>query len=224
MSYFVPVLPDECADTVRGTFINASELNSSSSLPVQDKSSLIEIEHEDKLWQNKSFTFNSQTCREKGDNAEQLFLDACNKQKWTQKHFKEAQEYDYKHHVDCIMKINDKELWVDVKCCRSLRRGWAEQSEYMWVELNNNGWLFGGKANVIAQKINDAQFALLDRLKLCDYVKATVQVHLPIVPYPEQSYMRVYLRDSKKNGFTLRHALSLISLKDAFLACGCGVI
>lgn len=64
-----------------------------------------------------------------------------------------------------------EEYWVDVKSLRATRRHWALQSEYMWVELNCGGWLFGGKATIVAQQINENSFVLLDREKLCEYVK-----------------------------------------------------
>jgi len=103
-----------------------------------------------------------------------------------------------------------------------MRYRWPEQGEFMWVELNNTGWLFGGKATVIAQQVTPTTFCLFDRLKLCDYVKQNVLVQQPVVPYPEQAYLRVYLRISPTNGF--RHLLSVLRVEDAFKECGCGIL
>jgi len=227
MSYFNPVLPDETGETVVGKLQDDKVVrnwNVPLPLPLLESDLLECSEAEGQTgWQNQRTTFNSKDCQERGQKAEKLFIQKCAEKGWNQKFIKEAKEYDYKFHVDAMFKVRDNfEMWVDVKCCRAMRYRWPEQGEYMWVELNNTGWLFGGKATVIAQQVTPNTFCLFDRLKLCDYVKHNVLVQQPVVPYPEQAYLRVYLRISPTNGF--RHLLSVLKVEDAFKECGCGIL
>jgi hypoxanthine phosphoribosyltransferase len=140
---------------------------------------------------------------------------------WKLKYVKESEEYDWKYHVDFMIQMpSGKEAWFDVKCMRSLRRGWSPQSKYMWVELTQNGWLFGGKSSHIAQQITEDTFALFDKKELEKYVKEKVKTYLPVVHFPEECFERVYIREhnSKQN------VLSLIDTQDAFRVAGCGLI
>ena len=231
-SYFIPILPDESGETVRGKIISNEEIfkwKINNEIPTIF-STLQECNpSESKVgWMNSPYTITSQDRLDRGNDAEQKFLQACEKKGWVKKYIKDAQLYDYKYHVDLMIKIDknnsNEEMWVDVKCCRSVRRGWAEQSEYLWVELNTSGWLFGGHATVIAQKMNETTFCLLDRQKLCDFVQKKVIVGMPVVPYPEQAFNRVYLREGTKNGYTTKNILSMVSTKEAFEECGCEII
>lgn len=222
--YFTPIFPDQTGDTVKssilGDHIKWIPLISMKTI----ESNLEETTESEK---NKSFSklsFQSDICQQKGKKAEELFLlkvstETC----WKHKKIKNSDEYDYKHHVDVMVKLSEssnEEYWFDVKCMRSLRRGWSEQSEYMWVELNTTGWLFGGKATHIAQQIGLNTFAIFDKIKLQEYVKLCVNVNEPIVPYPEQSYHRVYLRKSLYK----TSVLSLIKTEDAFKFAGCKIL
>lgn len=227
MSYFKPIYPEESNETVKGKLFSSEELKewkSYQNITGVDSSIKKEVVKLDKVFKNE-FSFNSLICKERGDEAEKIFVEACLKQGWIQKYVEDIASMDYIDHVDFIMKITDStEIWVDVKCCRSLRRGWSEQSEYMFVELNNSGWLFGGKNNIIAQKMNSTDFCLFDKVLLQEYVKNVVDTNKNLVPYPEQSFNRVYCRESKRNGYSIKHFLSLISTKDAYKHCGVKII
>lgn len=225
--YFQPVLPEESAETVRtsilpieliGTWVSPKQIPTCSS-------TLDEVECKNETKEHKFLSFVSEACKDKGNDAEKLFLSLCERRGWMPKAVKNADEYDYKYHVDAMIKMPlNQEMWVDVKCMRSLRRGWSPQSEYMWVELNSSGWLFGGKATVVAQQVTDNAFALFDRDALAKYVKEVVDVRSPVVPYAEQSYLRVYLRETRVKTRTLLSTLSLIKTEDAYRVAGCGIL
>jgi hypothetical protein len=226
--YFEPVLPDESAETVRSSVLKSEEIKSWVAPKIIPTciSSLEEIDCYDEAEKEYRFlSFISEKCKVKGNDAEKLFIKLCSDRGWKPKVVKNSEEYDYKHHVDAMIKVGDgKEIWVDVKCMRSLRRGWSPQSEYMWVELHSTGWLFGGKATVVAQQITETAFALFDRIALSEYVKDIVDVKSPVVPFAEQSYLRVFLRETKGALRKKVSVLSLVKTEDAFKHAGCGLL
>jgi hypothetical protein len=183
-AYFEPVYPMETSETVKGNLIQSEDaiIWNTPLIPRTIVSNLKEKKINDNVFlttivpqRREKVAFFSEECKSRGSNAEKLFLDlAILKKKWIPKIIEEASKYDYLYHVDFMFKNPDnslEEYWVDVKSLRATRRHWALQSEYMWVELNCGGWLFGGKATIVAQQINENSFVLLDREKLCEYVK-----------------------------------------------------
>lgn len=229
--YFVPVFPDETADTVRTSALSWDDVrawpvplplptlvSTLKELPWPEGASAADKEH-------RFLNFKSAACKAKGNEAEAEFLELCSTRGWAPKHTAEAEAYDYMHHVDAMLKVSHEgECWVDVKCMRALRRGWAPQSEYMWVELHASGWLMGGKATCVAQQIAPRKFALFDRDALATYVRGAVNVTAPVVPYAEQSFLRVFVRETKGVAHNTRSVLSLVRTQDAFAAAGCGFL
>lgn len=239
--WFEPMFPPEYAETVR-----ASE----NTKDFSDKAKLWEIPHclafvdmthqnveetDDPPPENKFryLSFQSSECQKTGLQAEQEFLKLCEQSTthiWKRIFITESELYDYRHHVDfmfSVKKFDEKDffkVWVDVKGMRALRRGWSPQSEFMWVELHSNGWLFGGKASVIALQIFPNVFLLFDREKLAEYVKHVVKILDRVVYFPEQSYLRVYVRPKRSDLDKNTTALSLISTQKAFEASGCGIM
>lgn len=133
---------------------------------------------------------------------------------------------DYYFHFDIVLLVNEKtnelnNLKIDIKGMKSLRRNGPKQNKYFFVELNIEGWLFGGKANFIAIEVEIKKFLIFDKLKLQTYVLEHVQFDKPIVAWPEQSLHRVYIRYPKiENNHC--SALSLLNTVDAYLQCGVG--
>jgi len=237
--FFDPVYPVETSETVRGAIVPREKaLLWNTPLTIKTCISTLkekigaEISSEQCFIpaRRKSVAFYSKECKTRGTDAEKQFFDlVILKKKWIPKIVEESSIYDYLYHVDFMFKNpeNDKEeIWVDVKSMRATRRNWPLQSEYMWVELHSGGWLFSGKSTIIAQQINDDSFVLLDREKMCEFVKQQVKINLPIVAYAEQSYNRVYLRETKNHSgtFCFTCALSLINLKDVYEYAGCGIL
>lgn len=235
--WFAPILPSECGETSRGKLISKEEyLNWKPAQTLQYITSNLELQDLNPGPEiNRNYVYVSKECKIRGNDAEELFLNIAKQKNYRQTHIKDWKNYDYFHHVDAMLEIPEQsskkeigerqEIWIDIKSLRSLRRGWKPQSEYMWVELNSNGWLFGGKSTVIAQQIDNLTFALFDREALKKFVLEKVDVKRNIVKNAEECLYRVYLRESSnKNGsrsFTC--ALSLIETKEAFEKAGCEV-
>ena len=225
--WFKPVFPDACADTPKSSLLDKDLVTKwlpPKRMPLL-KSDLVEIPSSLEPKRFLYCAYDHKESNERGIAAENEFCDLAKKMGWILKNTAESDDYDYKHHVDAMFKVEgDKEIWVDIKCTRSLRRGWSPQSEFMWVELQSSGWLFGGKANVIAQQVAPRTFLLFDKLELASYVKEIVETSLPVVPYAEQSFNRVFVRETKGPIKTKCSYISLVRTEDAFKKAGCGVI
>jgi hypothetical protein len=228
--FFEPVLPTESNVALVSSAKSVIDWNEAKEwvapLPLRTiESNLQEVDAAPPTKRHKFVAFASDESKRRGNDAEVVFAELCAKRGWIPKTIADAEKYDYEHHVDAMLKLpNGKECWADVKCMRSLRRGWPAQSEHMWVELNNTGWLFGGKATCIAQQIGPRAFALFDREALAEYVKRAVDFKAPVVPEPEQCLERVYIRELKLLYKTKRSYLSLINTRMAFEAAGCGFL
>lgn len=160
---------------------------------------------------------NSAPCTRRGDEAERVFLAAMERRGWTPLLCTYAD--NYQRHVDFRLCKDGKLLRVDVKALRSLRRNGALQNSLVFVEMHESGWLRGGQADVIAVQVSPTSFVMLDRIKLRDFALREVDMAAPRVPWPEQSYRRLYRRAGK--------SVELISLVDLYLAvlyAGCAYI
>jgi len=166
-----------------------------------------------------SFANASAACTRRGSDAERAFLAAMEAQGWAPLRTTFAD--DYQRHVDFRLLKDGHVLQVDVKALRALRRNGALQNELMFVEMHDSGWLHGGQADVIAQQVcaDPPRFILLDRAKLSAYARCAVYTHEPLVPWPEQCYLRLYRRAGKT-----RELISLLLLQDAVRAAGCQCI
>jgi hypothetical protein len=142
-------------------------------------------------------------------------------QKYQIDYQKSSLQDDYYHHYDIELFFQNKSCKIDVKGMKSLRRNGLKQNKYFFVELNVEGWLFGGKADFIAVEMYTQQFLIFDKKKLQQYVLKTVDFTKPIVAWPEQSLNRVYIRYPKPN---MKHCsvLSLLDTIQAYLMCGVG--
>jgi hypothetical protein len=244
-AWFPAVLPDETADTPSAALIPWTDVAAwKPPLPLPTLvSPLAEIpwpEYVSASGEVRNVTFTSWACKDRGNEAERVFAELAAARGWRAKNTAERAIYNYRHHVDFMfvlppppskdsLLLDDSaecarnEVWVDVKSARALRRGWRPQSEYMTVELHTSGWLMDGKATVIALEMQPRKFCLFDRAALADYVRTVVRVDLPVVPYPEQSYHRVYIRESEgARGARFTSVLSMVRTKDAYAAAGCG--
>lgn len=230
--FFQPVFPDECAETIKGNVLSCEEiktwLNNLQTKPLKTiKSECKEITSKEVPKQKMYVGYYSKECKTKGNDCENQFISIMElKLGWKKKLTEESDYYDYMFHVDVMFKIPglEEEVWVDIKSMKTLRRGWPTQNELMWVELNSKGWLFGGKATVIVQQLHNGIFALFDRELLSEYVKSVVQFKLPVVPYPEQSFLRVFIRLTNTSSNSSTSALSLVNTRDAFRYAGIQII
>ena len=118
---------------------------------------------------------------------------------------------------------------VDVKAMKPFQRDGPKQCEEMWLELHgfapmNNGWLFAGKADVIAVEIEigigieleqSKAFVMLDRVRLARFAMERAS-RAPKTSDATDALYKLYNRA----GSTL---LMRVLLKDAYDAAGCDV-
>lgn len=231
-AWFPAVLPDESADTPSAALLPWIDV---ASWPVPRPlptlvSPLAEIPwpaYVSASGEVRNCMFTSWACKDRGNEAEATFAELAAARGWRAINTAERAIYDYRHHVDFMFALPEAtdtaQVWVDVKSARALRRGWRPQSEYMTVELHVGGWLMDGKATVIALEMQPRKFCLFDRAALAEYVRSVVRVDMPTVPFPEQSYHRVYIRESKgSSGARFTSVLSMVRTDAAFAAAGCG--
>lgn len=166
-----------------------------------------------------SFANASAACTKRGSDAEQAFLAAMEAQGWIP--LRTTFVDDYQRHVDFRLCKNGQVLSVDVKALRALRRNGALQNELMFVEMHESGWLRGGQADVIAQQVcaDPPRFVLLDRAKLAAYALGAVHMDAPLVPWPEQCFLRLYRRAGK-----VKELISLVQLERVVSAAGCKIL
>ena len=169
-------------------------------------------------------SFVSQSCIRKGAEAEQDFVSAALAKGWQllQSSFSEnyLQHVDFRFGLNCAQTGAQNTLTVDVKSMRHLRRGGKPQNELLFVEMHAEGWLLGGKADIIAAQFSfkPSRFVLLDRKKLIEYALKVVDCTSPLVAWPEQCFQRLFRRGTK------HELISLISLQDAYEHAGCGIL
>lgn len=209
---FTPIYPEEYNEEVKIENVNQNEIIKLNHVD-WNKLDKLTINIENLEYNN--FKHSVQKCD--GDKTEEDFFELC--KHYCIKYCKASSGNDYFNHFDCEIILDDKlKILIDIKGLKSLRRHGPKQNQYFFVELNLEGWLFGGKANYIAIEFSKKIFLIFDKYKLQDYVLKTVQYNLPVVAWPEQSYNRVYIRKSEKH----TSVLSLLSILDAYRSAGVG--
>mgnify|MGYP001809637823 CR=1 FL=1 len=113
-----------------------------------------------------------------------------------------SREDDMKNHFDFVLRKAGKDdedlmLKVDVKGMKRIVRSDAfVQDDFFWVELKRSGWLFGGKADLIAFELRDNHWMLVKREKLAEFVDTFVERKAYTVDHPHNASFGVYLRES----------------------------
>lgn len=110
-------------------------------------------------------------------------------------------------HIDYIIERNEKSKKVDVKSLKRKSRWDKElQDEFLWIELhsvrkNNKGWLYDGKADLIAFEMKDC-FRLVSRLDLIAQVEALVNLEAKVTSSKDALY-KVYSRKDRYDLLTM---------------------
>lgn len=151
-------------------------------------------------------------CQARGAAAENNFVAAAAARGWTPRNVVEWHTANVQRHVDVMLRHADgRELWVDVKSARAVRRRGALQNAYMMLELHNSGFLRGAADALAVEVWHDgmagsassdtrckgAVFMLLDRVKLADWAATCTDFTAPLVAFPEQALRRMYRRPGK---------------------------
>lgn len=120
-------------------------------------------------------------------------------------------------HIDYIIERDGKSKKVDVKSIKRKSRGDKElQDEFLWIELhsvrkNNKGWLYDGKADLIAFELKKS-FRLVERLELIKLVEKLVDFEAKVTSSKESLY-KVYSRKSRPDLLTMIKSDDLMGIK-----------
>jgi hypothetical protein len=128
------------------------------------------------------------------DPAQDEFARVAARRGWTVSHA--SGEQDRGEHWDLAIERDGECYRVDVKArSRIRRRDPVPQDDRHWVELRgivDDGWLFGGRADLIAFQTSDA-FVLVPRVDLAAHIRCHVDPE-DAVADPRRSEYRVYHR------------------------------
>jgi hypothetical protein len=118
------------------------------------------------------------------------------------------------------IESENKEILIDVKGMKSLRRNGMQQNKCIFVEIHNEGWLHSGKSDYIAFEFNKNVFLVYDKECLKCYVQSKINNETSFVVWPEQCYEKIYVRSNPR----VSSALTLLNTLDSFSYAGVGKV
>lgn len=211
---------------------NILDLQTKDCTKYMTEDSLHEYDSLQKSYEKKEYE-NEKKC---GNETENLFFEKCKEKNIL--FIKSTKKQDYYEHFDCILFPNKESyekkqgICIDIKGKKALRRNGLKQSKYFFVELHKEGWLYNSKSDYIVIEISfklkneklKNSFLFLDKLKLITYVEQNLKKHLPIVTWPEESLLRVYIRKSFLKNSNYATVLTLLPTKETYVHVGKGII
>jgi hypothetical protein len=154
---------------------------------------------------------------ELGQRAEDSFFDLAKKKGWEISAASKRGNID--RHFDYVIKKDDKMFRVDVKSIKRVARKDAKtQDEFIWIELHgvrekDTGWLYGGKADLIAFELSRS-FRIVDRLELITLVEKLIDITAKVSTSRDALY-KVYTRKSRPDLLTLIRSDDLLKIRFA---------
>ena len=157
-----------------------------------------------------------------GSDAEQLFQQKCIQQgiQWRPS---DKQE-NMIHHIDCFVKIEDKEVSVDVKSCKKLARWHPKcQDKLIWIEWMGRsgkpGWARSKKLDYVAFEMLSKQFLMVKRQELEDFVAPLIEKNRGIRPNTGVDARDgiIYRRAGNKDELTLLKSEDLVFLPSSYI-------
>jgi len=140
---------------------------------------------------NKKNQFDKKDSLEIGNKAEKTFIDVAKLNGYSVK--KATSLEDMNEHWDYEISNENESFKIDVKAQKRISRSdTSVQDEWIWVEIhgvrkNDQGWLYGGKSNLIAfERKSDFIIIKIDHLK--DLIPKILQ--LSNTPNPKNSNER----------------------------------
>jgi len=161
--------------------------------------------------------YDHRDCLEMGESAEAMFAELAERHGWSVT--RAASEADIDQHWDYAIAKDDRRFLVDVKAMKRVsRRDPSVQDQWLWVELHgvrlgDKGWLFGGKADLLAVETRDA-FVIVERQDLARLVQQLVEWDRP-VPTAREAHYRPYRRSGRHDLLALIETSRLLELKHA---------
>ncbi|MFQ5751106.1 MAG: hypothetical protein ACE5HI_03850 [bacterium] len=164
---------------------------------------------------SKRNKFDKKDSFELGEKAEQIFARIAHKKGWRVS--RSLKEGNIHEHWDFLIKKDEQEFKVDVKALKRLnRRDTHVQDKWLWVELHgvrehDRGWLYNGKADLIAFETN-VSFIIVKRTDLIDLVNNLVDSENMVI-HPEEARYKIYSRNNRADKITLIEKEKLKSIK-----------
>lgn len=122
-------------------------------------------------------------------------------------------------HFDYVIERDGKSHKVDVKSIKRKSREDKElQDKFLWIELHgvradDRGWLYDGKADLIAFELADS-FRIVDRIELTALVEHLVNFDAK-VSSPKDALYKVYSRKSRPDLLTMLKSEDILQLRHA---------
>ena len=152
---------------------------------------------------------------EMGSKAENIFARLAAKMGWK---VTQASTYNNIHqHWDFLLEKPNKRFKIDVKAMKRIsRQDSCVQDTWFWVELHgvrrhDRGWLYNGRADLIAVEKMDA-FVLVKRLDLIALVERVVD-RRDIVSSTRAAKYKVYSRPRRPDLISMIETAALESIK-----------
>jgi hypothetical protein len=155
--------------------------------------------------------YDNRDCLEIGQKAEAVFASMAAKRGWK---VTAASTYaNMNDHWDILIERGTERYRVDVKGMKRLSRHDARvQDEWIWIELHgvreyDRGWLYGGKAELIAFE-KEGSFVIVRRNDLIKLVEQFVDLNITVHSVKEARY-KVYSRSKRPDKITMMQAEKL---------------
>ncbi len=152
---------------------------------------------------------------ELGTSAEEKFKKIAKSKKWVIK--LASRNEDKNEHWDCEIFKKTESYKVDVKAMKRVSRHDSEtQDVWLWIELHgvrvdDRGWLYGDKADLIAFELCKS-FIIVEREQLIRLVEELVDFDRKVYTSLEAKY-KVYSRRGRPDRITLVEAKKLFGIK-----------
>jgi hypothetical protein len=110
---------------------------------------------------------------------------------------------DMKFHTDCFLQspgtFIPRGLYpIDVKAYKPLSAGKQTQTQYLWLEVHNKGFVFSGLSTCIAVQYAAKKFVILQKKALQSFIQENITNLRPVVRNKQALY-RLYKREEKKD-------------------------
>jgi hypothetical protein len=159
--------------------------------------------------------YDSSDCLERGDHTESLFEILAISNDWDV--YEPTNRENIDQHWDFAIRRGNENYRVDVKSLKKISRSDEKvQDSWTWIELhgvreNDSGWLFAGRADLIAFERFDS-FIFVKRTDLIALIVSLVDFS-SISGSPENARYKVYRRINRFDKITLIESKYLESIK-----------
>lgn len=143
--------------------------------------------------------------RDRGEKAENILKKLLEERGWKVEYSSKNEDMD--EHWDLKVEKNGKTYRIDAKAMKKLQRKDNQvQDEWQWIELHgvrktDKGWLYGGKADLIAFETKHS-FLIVKRKDLIKLVAKLVDFNSLVEKSKEAKY-KLYQRKNRPDKITL---------------------